>query len=180
MKQQHCHQMFPYQNLQENAQEMIDENIQDQEEEDHLPDVTPDSEDVEEEENISAEDEVEPSNPDCEMTDGNQSSQQVRANPVVQPNNNPQQDPQQERANPVVQPNNNPQQQAEGKIPGTQPNKPIQPEQIDAAAWQNHEGWMPGQLPTQSESVQPDYANLKWVAKEKIRGFLSMEVTCKK
>ncbi len=34
------------QHLQENAQEMIDENIQDQEEEEHLPDVMPDSEDV--------------------------------------------------------------------------------------------------------------------------------------
>jgi hypothetical protein len=40
---------------------------------------------------------------------------------------------------------------------------------------------MPGQLPTQSESesAQPDYANLKRLAKEKIRGLLGTEVTCR-
>ena len=37
----------------------------------------------------------------------------------------------------------------------------------------------PGQLPTQSESAQPDYANLKRVAKEKNRGSLGTKVTCK-
>ncbi len=34
---------------------------------------------------------------------------------------------------------------------------------------------MPGQLPTQTESVQPDYANWKRLAKEKLLG---TEVTC--
>jgi hypothetical protein len=38
---------------------------------------------------------------------------------------------------------------------------------------------MPGQLPSQSESAQPDNASLKRLAKEKIRGLLDTEVTCK-
>ncbi len=38
---------------------------------------------------------------------------------------------------------------------------------------------MPRQLPTQSELAQPDYANLKRVAKKKIRGYFGTEVTCK-
>jgi hypothetical protein len=37
---------------------------------------------------------------------------------------------------------------------------------------------MPGHLPTQTESAQPDYANLKRLAKEKNRGLLGTEVTC--
>ena len=135
---------------------------------------------MEEEENNSAEDEVEPSNPDCEMAGGNQSSQQERDNPVVQHDNNSQQDPQQERANPVFQPNNNTQQETEGDIPRAQPNNPTQSEQTDAAAQdEDREGRMPGQLPTQNKSAQPDYANLKRVAKEKIHGLLGTEVTCK-
>jgi hypothetical protein len=38
---------------------------------------------------------------------------------------------------------------------------------------------MPGQLPTQSETAQPDFAKLKPVAKEKNRGLLGTEVMCK-
>ena len=38
---------------------------------------------------------------------------------------------------------------------------------------------MPGQLPTQTESAQPDYASLKRLAKEKIKGLVDTEVTCK-
>ena len=41
------------------------------------------------------------------------------------------------------------------------------------------EGRMPGQLPTQTESAQPDYASLKRLAKEKIKGLVDTEVTCK-
>lgn len=109
------------QHLQESAREQIDENLQDQEEEEHLPEATPESEDVEEEENGRNEE------------DG------------------------MERAPP----------QADSSDPAAHPPDP--------------EGRMPGQLPTQSESesAQPDYANLKRLAKEKIRGLLGTEVTCR-
>jgi hypothetical protein len=48
--------LIPYvanipQHLQEGAREQIDENLQDQEEKEHLPEDTPESEDIEEEEN---------------------------------------------------------------------------------------------------------------------------------
>jgi hypothetical protein len=38
---------------------------------------------------------------------------------------------------------------------------------------------MPGQLPTLSELTQPDYGNVKCLAKEKKHGLLGTEVTCK-
>jgi len=38
---------------------------------------------------------------------------------------------------------------------------------------------MPGQLPNQTEAAPTDYANVKRLAKEKIRGLLGTEVTCK-
>jgi hypothetical protein len=41
------------------------------------------------------------------------------------------------------------------------------------------EGRMPGQFPIQAESAQPEYANLKRLAKEKIKGLLDTKVTCK-
>jgi hypothetical protein len=109
------------QHLQESAREQIDENLQDQEEEEHLPEATPESEDVEEEENgRNEEDGMECAPPQADSSD-----------------------------------------------PAAHPPDP--------------EGRMPGQLPTQSESesAQPDYANLKRLAKEKIRGLLGTEVTCR-
>jgi hypothetical protein len=98
--------------LQDMAQEVIDEHLQEQEEEEHLPDNMPESEDAEEEGD----------------------------------NNN----------------NNN----EEGGA--------------DAAAITppDPEGRMPGQLPTQTESAKPDYANLKQLAKEKNKGLLHTKVTC--
>jgi len=105
------------QHLHEHAQEMINENIQDQEEEEHLPDDTPESEDVEVEENRSADDEE-------EIAD--QSSQQEQANPTAQHDNNTQQD-----ANDIVQPNNNPQQETENGNPPPINTTPL--ERTDAA-----------------------------------------------
>jgi hypothetical protein len=147
--------------LQENAQEMIVENIQDQEEEEHLPEFTPESEDMEvEETGMNEEDGAEPPNPELPMpvTNNNDPAAQHHLNPpeteARTPETNP---PQSEQAGPIAQ--------AEGAEA--------------TAPTQDPEGRMPGQLPTQSDLAQPDYARVKQLAKEKIRGLLGTEVTCK-
>jgi len=113
------------QHLHEHAQEMINENIQDQDEEEHLPDDTPESEDVEIEENRSVDDEE-------EIAD--QSSKQEQANLAAQHDNNSQQD-----AKDIVQPNKNPQQETENRNPPPINTTPV--EQTDAAVQdEDHEG----------------------------------------
>jgi hypothetical protein len=138
--------------LQENTQEMIVEAVQDQEEEEHLPEFPQESEDADEEElGRSEESGGEPPNP-----------QNLMPEPP-----NPQ-----NPMHPNYENNNIRPEAVEEALDGDQ--------NADTAAQpQDTEGRMPGQLPTQTETTTPDYANLKCLAKEKIRGLLDTEVTCK-
>jgi hypothetical protein len=126
--------------LQENTQEMIHETVQDQEEEEHLPDSLPESEDMEEEENTAAAEEE-------AIIDNGQQEQNLPEQSTNQPGQN------------------TTNQQPEQTQPGDQE--------------QDVMGRMPGQLPNQTEAAPTDYANVKRLAKEKIRGLLGTEVTCK-
>jgi hypothetical protein len=138
--------------LQENTQEMIVKAVQDQEEEEHLPEFPPENEDADEEElRRSEESGGEWPNPQNLMPEPPNPQ-----NPT-HPNNE----------------NNNLHLEAEEEaLDGDQ--------NADAAAQpKDTEGHMPGWLPTKTETTTPDYANLKCLAKEKIRGLLDTEVTYK-
>jgi len=119
---------------------MIHETVQDQEEEEHLPDSLPESEDMEEEENTAAAEEE-------AIIDNGQQEQNLPEQSTNQPGQN------------------TTNQQPEQTQPGDQE--------------QDVMGRMPGQLPNQTEAAPTDYANVKRLAKEKIRGLLGTEVTCK-
>jgi hypothetical protein len=129
---------------------MIHETVQDQEEEEHLPDSLPESEDMEEEENRAAAEEE-------AIIDNGQQEQNL-------PEQSTNQKPEQNTTN----------QQPEQNTTNQQPEQ-TQPDDQE----QDVMGRMPGQLPNQTEAAPTDYANVKWLAKEKNRGLLGTEVTCK-
>jgi len=148
--------------LQENTQEMIVEAVQDQEEEEHLPEFPPESEDADEEElGRSEESGGEPPN-----------LQNLMPEPPNLQNLMPEPPNPQNPMHPNNENNNLHPEAAAEALDGDQ--------NADAAAQpQDTDGRMPGQLPTQTETTTLDYANLKRLAKEKIRGLLDTEVTCK-